>query len=395
MAIRTRKRGKRTVYQVQLYDPQTQRMEYVPGSTRYVKGTKAGRMTDDPAVSAYACEYQLELERQQTKRAGATLAELAPLWITAKSHSHAAKPWKGATAKHNEERISSLLERFGDQRPDAIDRLEALAWCQENPNRSHAARALVNWAREQGACTLNPFEKAGISRGSGRRDDEPLTEADLGHLLEACAVLGSYADEFRGFILFQAYVGCRPCEGLHVQRARHLNLERGEVWIEAQKRPDGSVDTPKNGRERTVILPDPARPALELIAHRIDSPWLFHNRSGDPLLYGTMLTYWQKVTSASGLAISLRWTDAAGVPTGIDPYHLRHFCGSHLADLGCSAQDIAEQLGHIDGGTLARELYIHTYSDRSRERLHDVYRQAPRPRLAALEGDTGHPSRAS
>jgi integrase len=37
----------------------------------------------------------------------------------------------------------------------------------------------------------------------------------------------------------------------------------------------------------------------------------------------------------------------------VDPYHLRHFCGSHLADLGCTAQDIAEQLGHTDGGALA------------------------------------------
>jgi hypothetical protein len=51
------------------------------------------------------------------------------------------------------------------------------------------------------------------------------------------------------------------------------------------------------------------------------------------------------------------------------------FCGSHLADLGCSAQDIAVQLGHTDGGALAQELYIHTYLDRVRDRLRAVYKQ--------------------
>jgi integrase len=57
----------------------------------------------------------------------------------------------------------------------------------------------------------------------------------------------------------------------------------------------------------------------------------------------------------------------------MDAYELRHFCGSHLADLGVSAQDIAHQLGHTDGGRKAQEVYIHTYEDRARDRLRRAF----------------------
>jgi hypothetical protein len=40
-------------------------------------------------------------------------------------------------------------------------------------------RALVNWARDEGHCATNPFERPGISKGPGRKNHVPLTEADL------------------------------------------------------------------------------------------------------------------------------------------------------------------------------------------------------------------------
>jgi integrase len=38
-------------------------------------------------------------------------------------------------------------------------------------------------------------------------------------------------------------------------------------------------------------------------------------------------------------------------------YELRHFCATHLLELGVSHADVAVQLGHTDGGALVMSTY--------------------------------------
>src|SRR5215207_6873973 len=187
------------------------------------------------------------------------------------------------------ERTARMLDEFGEDHPDETERVVAQEWARSNTRCVDQARAFVNWLRDQGYCTTNPFERPGISKGPGRKHDKPLTEDDLRALDEACAVLGAYANPMRGWLHFQAYVGCRPAEGLGVERALDIDLKAGEVHIHQQKYRDGSLSTPKNGRERTIILPDPAREKLALIPTRLGYPWLFHNKRGDELLYPPLL----------------------------------------------------------------------------------------------------------
>jgi integrase len=374
-----RKKGKR--YEVRAYDPAVKRNVYVGMRSQRKPGNG---VTPDPAIHATALEdhserefrraFEGDEEAERARERRPPLSVGRDRWVEARRSPHAKRPWRGVTAKHNAERTVTVAADFEDRNPDAIERHEGQAWAQRNAARLPAVRAMVNWMRDNGLCDTNPFERSGIGKGPGRGDDVPLTEDDLANLVTSCDVLGTYADQFRGFIYWQSYVGCRPAEGLRIERARHIDLASGVVWIEGQKYRDGTTGVTKNGEDREVILPDPARPALELIPTRIDSPWLFHNKSGDPLLYAAMLTYWHKVCDASGLSRDARWLDADEKPCGIDPYHLRHFCGSHLADLGVDAKDIAIQLGHTDGGKLAQELYIHTYEDRALARLHEAYR---------------------
>ena len=44
-----------------------------------------------------------------------------------------------------------------------------------------------------------------------------------------------------------------------------------------------------------------------------------------------------------------------------------------MAEQGLSAQDIAFQLGHTDGGRLAPALYVHTYAVTARDRVQRAY----------------------
>lgn len=354
-------------YEVRAYDPSTREMTYVG----FRKDEKAARRLEGAKETELA-DAAADIRRNGGKpaRARKTCRELADRWIKDRSAPHAEKRWRETTRKHNEERVRAFLAAFGDQHPDDIERETALAWARDaGPSKVDVARAMLNHALDLSLCATNPLTRPGVTKGPGRKDDPPLTEDDLGRLLDACSALGAYADQFRGFLRFIAYVGCRPGEALHIERAKHIDLTADEVHILGQTYRDGSVGLTKNGRTRVVILPQPAREALDLIPPRTDSPWLFHAKRGSRLLYGSMLDYWRKVLAKSGLDEDERY------PKGIDPYHLRHFCGSHLADLGADARDIAQQLGHTDGGILAQELYIHTYEDRARARLHGLFGQ--------------------
>jgi integrase len=58
----------------------------------------------------------------------------------------------------------------------------------------------------------------------------------------------------------------------------------------------------------------------------------------------------------------------------MDFYELRHFCATHLLELGVSHADVAVQLGHTDGGALVMSTYGHPSEDGARERLKRAYR---------------------
>jgi len=53
----------------------------------------------------------------------------------------------------------------------------------------------------------------------------------------------------------------------------------------------------------------------------------------------------------------------------MDFYELRHFCATHLLELGVSHADVAVQLGHTDGGALVMSTYGHPSEELARERL--------------------------
>jgi integrase len=82
------------------------------------------------------------------------------------------------------------------------------------------------------------------------------------------------------------------------------------------------------------------------------------------------------VTGQQFWASSFSWTwkpvrCAAGRPD-MDFYELRHYCATRLLEAGMSAEDVAVQLGHTDGGVLVRRVYGHPNDVAARERLLDA-----------------------
>jgi site-specific recombinase XerD len=53
------------------------------------------------------------------------------------------------------------------------------------------------------------------------------------------------------------------------------------------------------------------------------------------------------------------FVDRHGLPKTVHVHTLRHSAASFLAAAGVPLSDIAAQLGHADGGTLALKVYVH------------------------------------
>ena len=76
---------------------------------------------------------------------------------------------------------------------------------------------------------------------------------------------------------------------------------------------------------------------------------------------------------------------------GTSGCQLRHFCATHLLELGVSHADVAVQLGHTDGGALVMSTYGHPSENGARERLKRAYAATVvplQPRLCAAGEQT-------
>jgi integrase len=311
-----------------------------------------------------------EAEREAARRRGVgsrvTCGEFAERWLRDYPREAA------ATRRNYRYGLRRFVGEFGKTRLVELDRPTARAWALAQPKSNvRAVRAMLNDAINDGLHPgPNPFANLRLEQSRGRRDLVALTEPELHELADtAMSVHGDYGPTFRAMILFAGYVGLRPGELFALERT---DVRGDEVTIRQNLDGTGALKLPKNGKPRVVILPPPARAALLDVPPRLDVPWLFVSRNGRQFRKSTLLYYWNPVRAAFGRP-------------GMDFYELRHFCATHLLELGVSHADVAVQLGHTDGGALVMSTYGHPSEELARERLKRAY--APKVvRLAVGEG---------
>lgn len=337
------KRG--SSYGVRVYDPTTRRKLWIGTfptlrEARTAEREAAGRPAEAgrPATATPDCaEYAAGwLETHQRKRPAAS---------TRRNYRYALRPF---------------IEDFRGVPLASIDRRTARAWSEAHPvSNSRAVRAMFTDAIDDGAHPgPNPFANLRLEQPRGRKDLVALTESEVERLadlaLDACGAFGS---QFRAMILFAAYVGLRPAELFALERR---DVGRDEVVIRQAVGGDGLVKKPKNGRERVVILPPVSAAAVRDLVVWPDVPWLFVTPRGRRFSKNIHYYYWRPVRALFGRP-------------EMDFYELRHFCATHLLELGVSHADVAVQLGHTDGGRLVMETYGHPTEAGARERLKRAY----------------------
>lgn len=335
---------------VRVYRPSTKRKEWV--------GTFATRR------EARKAEREAEMRFAQPtatvrKRAG-DCAAYAAWWLGFKAPAQAA-----STNNTNRYALKAFIEDFRGVPVAAVDRVRAETWARAEV-RGRASNTRVVSVMFADAVTYgdhpgpNPFAGLGKSSRKARRRLDPdwLTEPQVHQLADlALHTCGAFGPQFRAMILFAAYVGLRPGELFALERRD----ARGDlVEIRQAVGADGKLKAPKNGNTRVVLLPPQAASALRDLVVWPDLPWLFVTPEGNRFSKGTHYTRWNPTRAMFGRP-------------GMDFYELRHFCATHLLQLGVSDADVAHQLGHSDGGKLVRDTYGHPADRYALDRLRSAY----------------------
>ena len=257
----------------------------------------------------------------------------------------------------------------------------AKAWARQNNHRRDVVTTLYNAAINEGLCDENPFANLRLKRSRGRKEIVPLTEAEVEALaLEARSLRPELAATMEGAVLTLAYTGMRVSE-LFALRYSDVDLKAGEVRI-SRRAYDGDIDTPKNSKPRTILLPERACEGIAGVPRTLGEDLIFTSAQGHMFRsesfhrgFVQMRQRFEAKLSAPRLEELKRYRPPSH--QGLTPHEMRHFAASWMLNLGATPEMVGTQLGHTDGGVLVSSLYGHPDQDRMREKLRSLV--APRP----------------
>lgn len=307
----------------------------------YDRATKQKRHlgTFDREKDAKNVEAAWRLRTVGTSRE--TCDQFAARWIT--DYPRARK----STNKHYAERVKRFASDFKGVKLGDLDRPIARRWALANPSCLVAVRAMLGDAVRDGLLDQNPFANLRLPSSEGRKRIVALTEPELVALADLALTgrmrLGAFGTQYRAMVLFAGYVGLRPGELFALQRS---DVVGQEVTIErALSSTTGEIGPTKTGRWRTVGVPPAAQDALLEVPHH-PSGLLFETPSGKRWSKTSHHYYWKRLAKLAGRP-------------GFDHYELRHACATMMLERGATPADVAQQLGHTDGGRLVMSTYGH------------------------------------
>lgn len=288
------------------------------------------------------------------------------------------RPWyesnhKPGAVRSNPYALKPFIARFGSQQMNNLDEDAMRQWGLDAPlGNAKAARAFLFHAKDNGVLRDNPLARLGRAESRGRSDIDIISEAELLELAAtAVEALGPfYGPVFQAHILFSAYTCMRPAEVVVLLKT---NVLVDSVRVRDNESGGVVVATPKNGQWREILLPPPARRALDAMPENSATPYVFWALRGQRMTKGTQYNYWNATRIAHAAKTGdPSWRDK-------DFYEVtRHFGASYLVNvLELPPELVAFQLGHTGqtGVDLVLRLYGHPDHKRWRARMMTSWRE--------------------
>ena len=322
-----------------------------------------GPTTHEDEERALLAESEADQLLRQSARAGVTVHEWRTDWTTDPLWLRPSE----STNIHNRERTARFVAVHGAKPIRAIDDDIVASWLRGGNNRSTipALRAMFNDASSAAAgrlVTVNPFANLRLPSSRGRKDVMPPDQAVLASMLALARELTP--PSFAAYTVVGAHTAMRPGE-LDGLRNEYLDFQKREIKIEWQwNAKTRAFSRPKHEHRRTVAMTPPAYEALVSLPR--ESEFAFTTLRGTHYTPSARVHHWNRVRCAAGLGKLSLYTCT------------RHFFGWYALNiLRLDPHDIAQQLGHRDGGHLVRNLYGHPDAAIARERIKAAYADAP------------------
>lgn len=325
-----------------------------------------------PQHRSFATKREAKAAREQARAMlstrpgdGPTIAQWRDRWI---SDPLFARP-KLSTNMHNAERTKAFADRYANvpltalegERGDAI----VAEWLDggNNTGTVQAIRAMLNDAASGKAGRLlrsNPFSGLGIGKGKGNAGKQPPSEEEMETLLRHARDLTP--PSFAAYLEFACCTAARPGE-LDALRFDRIDLQRSEVDIAEQWNvKTGTFTTPKYGPYTMALVGRARDVVLDMKRDRDATEFVFTTLRGTHYTPSSRTHHWNRVRAAAGLGHTTLYLATR-----------HYFAWYALNVLELDPRDIAEQLGHKDGGKLIIKTYGHPDQAISRRRLRDAY----------------------
>lgn len=349
---------------------------YDPGQKKKVrvKNPKTGKTAFASQKDAAAAKEAFEHDKARPQARAYTCDEWVAEWCSNPGYQRQS----ATTNAHNHERVKKFAEDFKGVPLAGVDRVMARKWAVENRARAAAVRTMVNDAVADQIVSQNVFANLKLPQPRGRKDIEVLTEAEVQRLIQCAYDLYEDWPVQGALITTAAYSGLRIGE-LCGLKHEDILWEEGVIHVQRQYRHrTNDFALPKSGIRRRVVMLEPVAEAIRGVPKLNTDGFVFYGRRDHKMYTPPSHNYfWTPVRAMFHMTLSEE--RKAQIPVSFDFHELRHFCGSFLADIGLSPQDIAEQLGHTDGGRLAQQLYVHTYRENAFDRIRKAYRESGTP----------------
>jgi len=327
------------------------------------KNLSVSRVLGGPGSFKTKTEAKRARQRARERLGGARLRDVSVrgFWERWTTDPLFARP-KEASDIRRREGTKAFVERYGEV-PIAHVGDEIVADWLAGGARSGSVQALCSMFNDAASMKAgrlidrNPFQKLGISRGKGRRDQQPPSEQQVWEIISHARRLA--APSFAAWLQVAAFTGLRPGE-LDALRWERIDFDRDRIVVAEQfNAATRRFDTPKNHLRREAPLTAHARSALFGLPR--EGEFCFVSLRGEHWTPSSRAYHWKAVRAAAG------WEGSLYLAT-------RHFAGWYMVnELEMPSEDVAIALGHQDGGNLVRRLYGHRDKGRALDRIVNAY----------------------
>ncbi len=327
------------------------------------KNLSVSRVLGGPGSFKTKTEAKQARQRARERLGGARLRDVSVrgFWERWTTDPLFSRP-KEASDIRRREGTKAFVERYGEV-PIAHVGDEIVANWLVGGARSGSVQALCSMFNDAASMKAgrlidrNPFQKLGISRGKGRRDQQPPSEQQVWEIISHAHRLA--APSFAGWLQVAAFTGLRPGE-LDALRWERIDFDRERIVVAEQfNAATRRFDTPKNHLRREAPLTAHARSAFLGLPR--EGEFCFVSLRGEHWTPSSRAYHWKAVRAAAG------WEGSLYLAT-------RHFAGWYMVnELEMPSEDVAIALGHQDGGNLVRRLYGHRDRGRALDRIVDAY----------------------